>query len=234
MPSTRLYRSACLLLHHHNHGHRKSSQVLGRRGFRLHDYCHSVACFAFRHEVGPKQTLRGGHRGNPRTPGLHRPAELSPGILLWLRTTEEGTDYCLRKVSHKLDSVIIETASLQYKIELGMAGYEDGSSSSNNVISRLAAIRRERCAWKYLYLRHVKAITIPSQEWIEARSHKDVISGRVPDLPKQLDLVYLGSGISDQDRIKHVEFDTRFDAHYIDPGQDLVVLASLTQTLDAA
>ncbi|EKM50616.1 uncharacterized protein PHACADRAFT_188161 [Phanerochaete carnosa HHB-10118-sp] len=132
-----------------------------------------------------------------------------------------------------MDSVIIETTSLQYKIELGMAGYEDGSSSSN-VISRLAAIRRERYAWRHLFLKYVKTITIPSQEWIEARSHKDVISGRVPDLPKQLELVYLGRGISDQDRIKHIEFGTRFDVHYIDPGQDLVVLASLSQTLDAA
>lgn len=129
--------------------------------------------------------------------------------------------------------MVTETASLQYKIELGMAGYGDGSSS-NNVVLRLAAIRRERRAWRNLSLKHVMTIPIPSQDWIEARSHKDVISGRIPDHPKQLEFVYLGRGISDQDRIRRVEFDIRFDAHYIDPGQDLVVLASLTQTLDAA
>ncbi|GJE98558.1 F-box protein [Phanerochaete sordida] len=138
-----------------------------------------------------------------------------------------------RRVSRKFDFIVTDTLALQYKIELGMIGYEDGSANSS-LLSRLASIQRERRAWKDLSLKHVQSISVPSQDWIEARSHKDVISGRIPDHPGQLDLMYLGSSFPEHERVRRIEFDTRFDAHYIDPGQDLVILASLTQPLDAA
>ena len=114
-----------------------------------------------------------------------------------------------------------------------MAGYVDGGSSKG-IVSRLNSIRAERRAWRNPFLKRMRTITIPSQDWIEARSHKDIISGRTPDQPEQLDIVNLSSEVSERDRIAHIQFDVKLDAHYIDPGQDLVVLASLTQTLDAA
>lgn len=138
-----------------------------------------------------------------------------------------------RRIHKKLDSIITQTPSVQYRIELGMAGCED-ASPPGNIVSRLAAIRRERHAWKDLHLKYVKTIPVTSQDWIEARSHKDIISGRVPDRPKQLDILYLGGTLTEEERLRHVQFDVKFEAHYIDPGQDLVVLASLSQTLDAA
>ena len=143
------------------------------------------------------------------------------------------TNVWLYQVAKKLDLIITQTPSVQYRIELGMAGCED-ASPPGNIVSRLGAIRRERHTWKDLRLKHVKTIPVASQDWIEARSHKDIISGRVPDRPKQLDILHLGGTLADEERRRHIEFDVKFEAHYIDPGQDLIVLASLSQTLDAA
>jgi hypothetical protein len=114
-----------------------------------------------------------------------------------------------------------------------MSGYEDGSSSTHT-LDRLRAIRANRRAWQNPSMKHIKRISIPSQDWLESRSHKDVISGRVPDDHSRLDIVYLSSSTPDNERYQELHFDVKFDALYIDPGQDLIVLASLALTPDAA
>ena len=131
-----------------------------------------------------------------------------------------------------MNSIICDTPSLQYVVELGMAGYEDGSAPPNTT-DRLKAIRKARRIWKSPKLKHLKHIPIPSQDWIESRSHKDVISGRVPDDHHRLDVVYLSSATPEQDRFQRLRFDVKFDALYVEPGLDLVVLASLALAPDA-
>lgn len=114
-----------------------------------------------------------------------------------------------------------------------MAGYEDGATSTHT-LDRIRAIRRNRKAWLRPVLRHLKRVVVPSKDWIESRSHKDVIAGRVPDDHSRLDVVYLSSSIPDSERYRQLRFDITFDALHIEPGQDLVVLASLALTPDAA
>lgn len=154
-------------------------------------------------------------------------------------TTTQGelvshsSDTTLFQVSRRLTSVIRDTPSLQYTIELGMAGYDNGMASTN-ITHRLSYIRTQRRAWKHPALKRMKSIPVPSHDWFEARSHKDVISGRIPDDCSRLDVLYLSTSVRDEDRLKQLQFDIRFDAVYIDPGQDLVVLASLALSPDAA
>ncbi|KIP02269.1 hypothetical protein PHLGIDRAFT_304505 [Phlebiopsis gigantea 11061_1 CR5-6] len=114
-----------------------------------------------------------------------------------------------------------------------MAGYSDGLTSAS-VTDRLKCVRRQRAIWRRPVLRQAKFIPVPSQAWFEAKSHKDVISGRVPGDPHRLDVVYLSTSVDDKDRLKELHFDVWFDAVYIDPGQDLIVLVSLALALDSA
>lgn len=114
-----------------------------------------------------------------------------------------------------------------------MAGYEIGDTSIN-VVQRLNALRRARRTWRHPELKHTQTIRVPSHDWFEAKAHKDIISGRIPDDPSRLDVMYLSSTVPDGERLKQLQFDVRFDALYIDPGQDLVVLAALAITPDAA
>lgn len=114
-----------------------------------------------------------------------------------------------------------------------MAGYSDGLTSAS-VTDRLKCVRRQRAIWRRPVLRQAKFIPVPSQAWFEAKSHKDVISGRVPGDPHRLDVMYLSTSVDDKDRLKQLHFDVWFDAVYIDPGQDLIVLVSLALALDSA
>ena len=113
-----------------------------------------------------------------------------------------------------------------------MAGYDSGTTSTN-VVDRLKYARRQRRIWRHPTLKRVKSIPVPSHDWFEARAHKDVISGRVPNDYSRLDVLYLSDSIGEEQRLKHLYFDVKFDAVYIDPGQDLVVLASLALAPDA-
>ena len=141
--------------------------------------------------------------------------------------------YMYGQVSKSVNSIIHDTPTLQYTVELGMAGYSDGHTSAS-VTDRLNYVRRQREIWRRPVLKQTKVIPVPSQAWFEAKSHKDVISGRVHGDSHRLDVVYLSTSVDDEDRLKQLQFDVRFDAVYIDPGQDLIVLASLALAPDSA
>lgn len=113
-----------------------------------------------------------------------------------------------------------------------MAGYDDGTASTI-MTERLNYVRRQRQTWRHPALKRVKSISVPSRDWLEARVHKDVISGRIPNDHSRLDVLYLSTSVADGERLRHLHFDVQIDAVYIDPGQDLVVLASLALAPDA-
>lgn len=139
------------------------------------------------------------------------------------------------QVSKTVHSIIQDTPALQYTIELGMVGYNDGLASAS-VTDRLNYVRLQRKIWRHPVLERTVSIPVPSQAWFEAKSHKDVISGRGPGdhNSHQLDVMYLSTSVADDDRLKRLHFDVWFDALYIDPGQDLIVLVSLALAPDAA
>ena len=93
-----------------------------------------------------------------------------------------------------------------------------------NVVQRLATLRRIQRSWRSPRPRFQRSLNIPSKDWIEARWFKDVLVGRRPGTIRQLDVFYLSSATRDEERSRTLLFDVDFDAAYVDPGQDLVIL----------
>ncbi|KAJ3552150.1 hypothetical protein NM688_g4306 [Phlebia brevispora] len=128
-----------------------------------------------------------------------------------------------RQVSRKLSTLVNETPSLRYTLELGLTGYEDGSPSGN-LLQRLATLDRIQRSWRDPHPTFSHSVVVPSREWFEARWFKDILVGRIPADIHRLDIFRLSAAVPDGERLQSLHFDVEFDATCVDPGQDLVVL----------
>lgn len=137
------------------------------------------------------------------------------------------------QVGRRYNIVIRHTPALQYAMELGMAGYKNGSSSYN-VVHRLDTLQQERRIWRYPQPKHARSFVIPSEDWFDARCYKDVVCGRVPDNRSRLDIFHLSTTVPEDKRVQRLYLDIAFDAVYIDPGQDLLILTASARVPDAS
>ena len=128
------------------------------------------------------------------------------------------------QVCTKLRVIISQTSALQYKLELGMTGNEDGTSATS-IPNRLAALRRMQRQWQTPNLHLLETMVVSSRDWSHAKWQKDVFFGRYPSDSKLLDVFNFSSAYTAQDRLQHLEFDVPFDVYCVDFDQDLVALA---------
>ncbi|KAI0091539.1 hypothetical protein BDY19DRAFT_1030854 [Irpex rosettiformis] len=129
------------------------------------------------------------------------------------------------QVAKRLQEIIFNTPALEYKVELGLTGNQDGSSSSS-ITERLARLRRLQHAWENPKPRLVDSIVAPSQSWSHSKWQKDVFFGRYPTSAdrRRLEVFNISAAFAGKERLQDLSFDVPFDAYSVDFDQDLIAL----------
>ncbi|KAI0686403.1 hypothetical protein BC835DRAFT_458571 [Cytidiella melzeri] len=135
-----------------------------------------------------------------------------------------------RQLSKKIHAIILNTSFLQYRIELGLTGNQDGRSSDRSVSERLKALRRVQREWERPKPTLVDTLVIPSRDWSQSKWQKDVFFGKHPTNNRQLDMFNFGASFAGKERLQHLSFDMDFDTFSVDFDQDLIALARCSET----
>ena len=127
---------------------------------------------------------------------------------------------CTHQVCRSLHALIANSAEFEYKIELALAGCEDGPRSELSYATRLERVKEYQAAWKEVNWRSEQVVPmLMGGVWelyggvlAQARGRETLVFKQIPSEIK---------GIEEKDWECHVGFNIRDFG--MDPSQDLLV-----------
>ncbi|KAI0694329.1 hypothetical protein BC835DRAFT_1527677 [Cytidiella melzeri] len=126
-----------------------------------------------------------------------------------------------RRLSKKVQAIISDTTSLQYKIELGLTRNIDGRSSHRIISERLEALRHEQRGWERPKPTLVNTLTVPSRDWDSHTWHQHVFFGNHPTDRRRLDVFNFSASFAGEERLHLTTVNTFMQAN---PNEVLTLL----------
>ncbi|KAF8526809.1 hypothetical protein JB92DRAFT_2870066 [Gautieria morchelliformis] len=133
------------------------------------------------------------------------------------------------RVFHK---TIRDSMLLQYRLELGVAGLEEGGTDCRlSIAERLARLRTLERGWANLYYRRYFTATLPHNPTWKLRG--GVLARGFTNMPSVLSFIQLPSAVRGTSvHTWHSDMKVNMIQFSIDPAQDLVVLVAWPETPD--
>ncbi|EPQ55952.1 hypothetical protein GLOTRDRAFT_138664 [Gloeophyllum trabeum ATCC 11539] len=147
--------------------------------------------------------------------------------ILILEKLDLHTLVSCKRVCHRIKNIIDESVVLQYKIELAVAGMEDGPTSAISVSERLQRLKNYTEAWKTMsFSPEVETVTLTGNLWELCGGVLGLSDRAKPATLMFRKLPAIARGIEGKEwTIEDVGFPIR--DFKMDPSQDLLVMIEL-------